>query len=289
MRLSRPLRKLSVKCAGDAFRATWPNGILGLRIRVQTNSMQHVAATHRRGMVRIGTAGWVIPRQNAVTAAGEGSHLERYARVFGCVEINSSFHRAHRPATWARWAEAVPENFRFSVKFPKTLTHEAKLAVSSGALDGFFAETAGLGEKLGVVLVQLPPSLAFEDCPAVEFFEALRDRWQGAVALEPRHVSWFSPDAEELIERHRVGRVAADPVRTGAGRALRPGGWEGLAYFRLHGSPRMYYSAYEADFLGEVAQAIAELPDETDTWVIFDNTAAGHAFGNAVELRRLVA
>ena len=74
--------------------------------------VQYAAAMHRRRMVRIGTAGWVIPRQSAEMAAGEGSHLERYARVMNCVEINSSFHRAHRPATWARWAEAVPEDFR---------------------------------------------------------------------------------------------------------------------------------------------------------------------------------
>ena len=234
--------------------------------------------------MRIGTAGWVIPRQSAEMAAGEGSHLERYARVMNCVEINSSFYRAHRPATWARWAEAVPEDFRFSVKFPKTVTHKAKLAVPAAALDGFFAETAGLGKKLGVVLVQLPPSLGFEDCPAVEFFEALRNRWQGAVALEPRHVSWFGADAEELMQRHRVGRVAADPVRKGA-LALQTGGWRGLAYFRLHGSPRMYYSAYEAEFLAGVARALAGLPEGTDQWVIFDNTAAGHAFGNAVELQ----
>jgi uncharacterized protein YecE (DUF72 family) len=220
-------------------------------------------------------------------AAGEGSHLERYARVMNCVEINSSFHRAHRPATWARWAEAVPEDFRFSVKFPKTVTHEAKLAVPASALDGFFAETAGLGKKLGVVLVQLPPSLAFEDCPAADFFEALRDRWQGAVALEPRHVSWFSPDAEELLERHRVGRVAADPVRKGAV-ALQTGGWDGLAYYRLHGSPRMYYSSYEAEFLAHLARRVQQLPNKTERWVIFDNTAAGHAFANAAQLQQLI-
>jgi len=238
-------------------------------------------------MVRIGTAGWVIPRQSAERAAGEGSHLERYARVCNCVEINSSFHRAHRPATWARWAEAVPEDFRFSVKFPKTVTHEAKLAVPAEALDGFFAETAGLGKKLGVVLVQLPPSLGFEDCPAAEFFEALRDRWQGAVALEPRHPSWFGADAEELMVRHRVARVAADPVRRGAV-ALQTGGWEGLAYFRLHGSPRMYYSAYGVEFLAGVARTARELPEGVEKWVVFDNTALGAAFGNAVELMGMI-
>jgi uncharacterized protein YecE (DUF72 family) len=220
-------------------------------------------------------------------AAGEGSHLERYARVFGCVEINSSFHRAHRPATWAGWAEAVPEGFRFSVKLPKTITHQARLTVEAAALDGFFAETAGLGNKLEVVLVQLPPSLGFEDCPAAEFFEALRDRWQGGVALEPRHASWLGADAEELMMRHRVGRVAADPVRKDADGGLRPGGWPGTAYFRLHGSPRTYYSKYDEAFLARVVWAVERLP-EADRWVIFDNTAAGHAFGNAAELQRKI-
>ena len=171
--------------------------------------------------------------------------------------------------------------------FPKTVTHEAKLAVSAAALDGFFEETAGLGKKLGVVLVQLPPSLGFEDYPEAEFFEALRDRWQGAMALEPRHVSWFSPDAEELMVRHRVSRVAADPARKGAV-ALQTGGWPGLAYYRLHGSPRMYYSEYSKEFLEEVARAVEDLPEGVETWVVFDNTAAGEAFGNAVELEGMV-
>jgi uncharacterized protein YecE (DUF72 family) len=204
-----------------------------------------------------------------------------------CVEINSSFHRSHRPATWARWAETVPEEFRFAVKFPKAVTHQAKLAVAGSALDGFFAEIGGLGEKLGVVLVQLPPSLGFEDSPAAEFLEALRERWDGGVALEPRHASWFGAEAEELMVRHRVARVAADPARQGSG-GMRPGGWLGLAYFRLHGSPRMYYSAYGKEFLAGVARAVEGMPEGTETWVIFDNTAAGAAFGNAVELRGII-
>ena len=99
--------------------------------------------------MRIGTAGWVIPRQNAEMAAGEGSHLERHARVFRCVEINSSFHRSHRPATWARWAEAVPEDFRFSVKFPKAVTHQAKLAVPGGGARWLLCGDCGAGEEAG--------------------------------------------------------------------------------------------------------------------------------------------
>jgi uncharacterized protein YecE (DUF72 family) len=242
-------------------------------------------------MVRIGTAGWVIPRQSAEMAAGEGSHLQRYARVFGCVEINSSFYRAHRPATWARWAEAVPEDFRFAVKLPKAITHEERLAGGADRVDAFFAEVGALGGKMGVVLVQLPPKLGFEDCPAAEFFEFLRERWQGDVALEPRNASWFTEAADELMVRHRIGRVAADPLRHGGVDACgvpKPGGWPGLTYFRLHGSPRMYYSQYGAEFLEGVAKAVRAREKKGAVWVVFDNTAAGWAFGDAVDLKGMM-
>jgi uncharacterized protein YecE (DUF72 family) len=253
--------------------------------------VQRVAAKHRTRMVRIGTAGWVIPRQSAEIAAGEGSHLERYARVLNCVEINSSFYRSHRAATWERWAASTPDDFRFSVKLPKAITHEEKLAGGPERVDAFFAEVGALGKKLGVVLVQLPPKLGFGHCPAAEFFEFLRARWQGDVALEPRNASWFTDEADELMVRHRIGRVAADPARHGgvdARGVAQPGGWPGLTYFRLHGSPRMYYSQYEAGFLEGVAKAVRAREKDGAVWVVFDNTAAGHGFGDAVDLKGMM-
>ena len=240
-------------------------------------------------MLHVGTAGWSIPRAHAELAPGEGAHLQRYARVLRCAEINSSFYRSHRVSTWQRWREATPGGFRFSVKFPKAVTHGAKLVVGPAALDGFFAEVAVLGDKLGPILVQLPPSLAFADCPAAEFCEALRDRTSGPVAMEPRHASWFGADAGELLAGHRIGRVAADPARSSPGKARElpePGGWPGLAYFRLHGSPRSYYSEYDEAFLERLAEKVRGLEAE-EVWVIFDNTAAGHAFANAIRLQQM--
>jgi uncharacterized protein YecE (DUF72 family) len=241
-------------------------------------------------MVRIGTAGWTIPKQYAAVAPGNGSHLERYAHALGCLEINSSFYRSHRMATWARWASSTPEDFRFSVKLPKAITHEAKLAVSGVSLNPFFREVAELGPKLAVILVQLPPSLSFEGCPAAEFFEALRDRTKVHVALEPRHATWFTQSAEELMDLHQVSRVAADPPLhciAGPYGVPRPGGWPGFSYFRLHGSPRTYYSNYDATFLAGLSRVIAKRPDHKNCWVIFDNTALGNAFANAVALREI--
>src|SRR3954470_847862 len=105
----------------------------------------------------IGTAGWNIPKALANEFAGEGTHLVRYARKMNCAEINSCFHREHKPETYAKWAAAVPESFRFAVKMRKAVTHEGKLVLENRTLVAdFLKQTGGLGEKRGPILVQLP-------------------------------------------------------------------------------------------------------------------------------------
>ena len=214
------------------------------------------------------------------------SHLERYASRLRCVEINSSFHRPHRRATWERWAATTPDDFRFAVKAPKAITHTAKLVNTGGALLEFFDAVRGVGDKLGPVLVQLPPKLAFDEGVAQEFFTTLRELHPGAVVLEPRHPSWFTPPVDFLLRSFEIARVAADPPK-GSGLAARPGGWKGLCYWRLHGAPRTYYSDYDEHWLQTFAKRLQSMegrPRESETWVIFDNTALGHATANAVRL-----
>src|SRR5215207_5647374 len=133
-------------------------------------------------MVRIGTAGWSVPKTYQQLPAAKGSHLERYAHHLNAVEINSSFYRPHRAATYRRWADSVNAEFRFSVKVPRTLTHDVGLAPVPEVLDQFAAEVSGLGSKLGVLLVQLPPKLAFDEKPATRFFRELRKRIDAAIA-----------------------------------------------------------------------------------------------------------
>lgn len=235
------------------------------------------------GTLRIGTAGWTLPREWRDRFPGEGSHLERYAARFDGAEINSSFYRFHRPSTYARWAASVPPGFRFSVKVPRAITHDQRLVAADVLLDVFLDEVRGLGDRLGALLVQLPPSLAFDAESAEEFFAALRARHGGDVACEPRHESWFGTEADALMRAHRVARVAADPARCPA--AAQPGGWADLVYLRLHGSPRMYYSAYSADFLDEVAAVLrAALGRGARCWCVFDNTTLGAATGDALAL-----
>lgn len=233
----------------------------------------------------IGCAGWTIPRDAQPEFPGAGTHLARYAARLPATEINSSFYRAHRPATYARWAASVPPAFRFSVKMPRAITHERRLTDTEPLLDAFLAEVAALGPTLGCLLVQLPPSLAFVPAVADRFLAALRERYAGPIAIEPRHASWFAPDAEQVLVARQVGRVAADPARVPA--AAEPGGWPGTVYYRLHGSPRTYYSAYEPAYLEALAVRL-RAPSVTTAWCIFDNTALGAATANALALLDLL-
>ena len=163
---------------------------------------------------------------------------------------------------------------------PKEITHERRLCDVSKVLDRFLAEIAGLGSKLGPLLVQMPPSLAFEEAVARSFFDELRARFTADVVCEPRHATWFARDADRLLAEYRVARVAADPAVVP--RAAEPGGWSGLAYYRLHGSPKMYYSSYSSEFLESLAAKLRETV--VPAWCIFDNTTLGAATINAVDL-----
>lgn len=233
-------------------------------------------------MIRIGTAGWNIPRQSGQRFASSGTHLERYGRVLSCVEINSAFYRPHRPSTYARWAASVPDHFRFAVKLIRTITHDMRLQAWRAPLDQFLDETAALGAKRGPILVQLPPSLAYSDRTVQRFFDGLRRRHDGAVVCEPRHPTWFTPAVERVLVRYAIGRVAADPQCAAGGD--RPAGWAGLQYFRWHGSPRMYWSSYDAATLAALASRLRAAEARGSVYCIFDNTAAGFAADNALAL-----
>jgi uncharacterized protein YecE (DUF72 family) len=236
---------------------------------------------------RIGTAGWTLPKQQVHAFPVVGTHLQRCSAVFNCVEINSSFYRPHRQTTWERWAASTPPDFHFSVKLPKAITHTAQLINCGTLLQTFLDECRGLGEKLGPILVQLPPKLSFDSGIAHEFFTTLRELHSGLTACEPRHGTWFTPEADRLLRDFEVARVAADPPK-GSALAAQPGGWQGLHYYRLHGAPRTYYSDYSDEFISTLAATLQRSP-APQTWIIFDNTALGHATANALSLQRLLA
>lgn len=235
----------------------------------------------------VATAGWSIPREHAALATREGTGLQRYSSVLDAAEINSTFYRRHQPKTFERWRDSVPASFRFSVKLPRWITHEAALASPAEALAHFFDDVHGLGEKLGPVLVQLPASLEFNARRARGFFRALRARYSGAVACEPRNAGWYGQAASTLMVDFEVARVVADPPRPADARL--PGGTDSLRYTRWHGSPHIYRSPYGEEQLNALAKCVDLAPATSSVWCVFDNTASGSALGDANRLKRILA
>ena len=185
---------------------------------------------------------------------------------------------------YEKWAASTPADFRFAVKMPRTVTHDAKLKRARPLVERFFSEIAGLGGKVGPILVQLPPSLEFNARTAHAFFTLLRAHVRSAVVCEPRHESWFTEKAEAVLVGYQVARVAADPSRIKA--AKRPAAWPGIVYYRLHGSPRKYWSRYPPERIHAWAADLRAA--RVDAWCMFDNTASGAAVENALELAAVV-
>ena len=237
--------------------------------------------------IRIGLAGWseAVSRHRASFPTAfdpTATALAKYATAFGFVEINASFYRQFRAETYAKWADDVPESFRFSVKMHRLITHYTRLK-NTTLLDPFFESIAGLGEKLAVVLVQLPPSLVFDPPVARTFFDALRARHTGPIVCEPRHESWGQSAALAMLADHRVGLVRIDipAAEEETGHDAAP------VYIRLHGAPRRYYSSYGSEPLLQLA-AFLRLNPRRPRFVVFDNTASSAGVCNALELTNLL-
>ncbi|MEY9588325.1 hypothetical protein ABIA06_000616 [Bradyrhizobium yuanmingense] len=175
----------------------------------------------RKHALRIGTAGWNVPSQHADAFKAEGSHLERYASVLNCTEINTSFYRPHRRTTYERWSAAVPAGFRFAVKVPQSISHAPELRFDRADVDRFCEEISGLGQKLGVLLLQLPSSTIFARRGAGKLVIALqkggRCRWfasHGTRAGSPGRptTGWRNEASRGWPRIHRVPPMALRPA-----------------------------------------------------------------------------
>jgi uncharacterized protein YecE (DUF72 family) len=196
--------------------------------------------------IYIGTAGWTIPKAHAPAFPESGSSLSRYASVFNAAEINSTFYRPHRPSTFERWRDSVPPAFRFAVKVPKTITHDLQLVDAVGAFASFVLSISGLGDRVGPLLLQLLPKLAFDATVIKAFLGEARDLSNSVLVFEPRHASWFSAQADALLAEYDVARAGADPER--APGAFRSGGSRRLTYLPI-GSSKTYIHGFPSVLL----------------------------------------
>lgn len=240
--------------------------------------------------------------------------LAYVANTFPTLELNSTFYRLQMPSTYDKWAAATPSNFVFSVKGWRQVTQYKRLLDVAVPVAQFLRSgPVGLGKRLGPVLWQLPPSLVFDETVLRDFFLLLPKTLGEArkfiveeapddgrpvpdvkeedqnrrirYALEPRHKSFADEKAYSLLRECGVALVNADS----AGRHPEfDQSTTDFAYFRLHGSPKIYYSNYSEEALEGWAAKVNTLKTEgMRSYVYFDNTALGYAPKNALRLMEL--
>ena len=247
---------------------------------------------NRAVTIRIGTSGWSYGHWVDVLyppGLPSARRLARYAEVFGTVELNASFYRWPRDSTFAGWRDQLPDGFTMSVKAHRGLTHYRRLGSPQPWIERFERCWQLLGDRHGVLLVQLHPAqqhdLALQ--ARLDFFlrnvpESMR------VAVELRHPSWDDPAVYQLLERRRAAYV----VMSGGGLACVPRATTDLVYVRMHGPDQdpIYAGSYSTDELRRWADRIGEWDrDGRDVWMYFNNDLGGHAVRNALTLRELLS
>ncbi|OBJ48949.1 DUF72 domain-containing protein [Mycobacterium sp. 1423905.2] len=239
--------------------------------------------------VRIGTSGWSYNHWAEVLyppGLPAARRLARYTEVFDTVELNASFYRWPKDATFAGWRDRVPNGFTFSVKAHRGLTHYRRLANPEPWIERFERCWKALGDRRGVLLVQLHPEQQRDDA-RLDHFLASMPQWI-RVAVELRHPSWNDPAVYQLLERHRAAYV----VMSGANLACVPCATTDLVYIRMHGPEpaSLYTGSYTDSDLRWWAERITEWDGEgRDVWMYFNNDIGGHAVRNALSLRELLS
>lgn len=246
--------------------------------------MEETVLMHSRGKFYSGTSNVVLPVPNKQFFPPEyqdKSRLCYYGSLFDSVEINSSFYRLPMPATVEKWAEMVPEEFRFTFKLWKEITHNKGLLFEPDDIFRFFKVVDRAAVKRGCVLVQFPPSVSIDYIRQLEaLLFNLKDATSGLpwrIAVEFRHLSWYKDEVYDLLYESGVALVMHD-MATSAAPFREPE--QDFVYLRFHGPEKGYRGSYEDEFLDEYAEYINSWLDEgKDVFAYFNNTM-GDAVNN---------
>jgi uncharacterized protein YecE (DUF72 family) len=207
--------------------------------------------------------------------------LAFYAERFRTVELNAPFYRLPPARTFERWADLVPTDFRFAVKVSRFLTHVLRLRDPEEPMTRLMERCTALGGRLGPLLLQLPPDME----AAPERLARVLERVPHGVAMavEPRHASWWSDEVAEVLRAHASALCWADrrgPISPSWATA----DWRYVRYHEGRGHPR---PCYRPDELSPWLHRLREdAPRTTDAWVYFNNDPAGCAIVDALEFGR---
>jgi uncharacterized protein YecE (DUF72 family) len=238
--------------------------------------------------VRIGTSGWSYDHWVDVlypVGLPSARRLGRYVEAFDTVELNASFYRWPTDSTFAGWRAQLPDGFTMSVKAHRGLTHYRRLAAPEPWIERFERCWQLLGDRRGVLLVQLHPEQRRDEKRLDSFLGSMPSDIR--VAVELRHPSWNVPAVYELLENRRAAYV----VMSGAGLPCIPRATTDFLYVRMHGPDpdAMYAGAYSADDLRRWVDRISAWDGEgRDVWMYFNNDPHGHAVRNAQFLQGLL-
>ena len=240
-------------------------------------------------MWRIGTSGWMYDDwRGRFYPAGVPKRLwlEHYASVYDTVEINNAFYRLPERDSFAVWRQRVTPiqpDFCFAVKISRYLTHIKRLKEPQEPIQRFVARVTTLGDRLGPVLLQLPPTLVADS----GLLDAALSLLPMRVAVEPRHPSWWTSEVRQVLEKRKAALVWADRLGRPVTPLWRTTDW---AYVRLHegrANPRPEYG--RAALTSWRDRVVAEFGSHPDAYVYFNNDPGGAAIRNADTFRRLVA
>jgi uncharacterized protein YecE (DUF72 family) len=240
---------------------------------------------------RVGTSGWSYKHWAGgvfyPADVKSAKWLEYYLTQFDCTELNASFYRLPEAKTVDGWRERVPADFKFCPKLSRWITQLKKLKDPAEPLKTFFDRFEPLRERLGPVLVQLPPNFGYDAARTEFFYTLLREHYAAyRFALEARHESWFSPASLDLMRQYRIALVIADSGTRFPHNETITADW---TYLRFHGPDGLYASNYAPEQLAGYADKIkAWLEQGLQVWAFFNNDAQGYAPKNARQLRDLV-
>lgn len=208
--------------------------------------------------------------------------FEFYCHHFNTLELNVTFYRFPTVRTLQNWYRKSPEDFVFSVKANKQITHIKKFQECKTLIEEFYRFCAeGLQEKLGCILFQLPPSFQFSPEKLDLLISNLNPDFKNVI--EFRHESWWTEPVLEALRKNKI-TICSVSHPTLPQTILST---SEIAYVRLHGNEKMFYSAYSDDFLQEMSKAIKELKNVKEAFVYFNNTASTAGILNALEMKNL--